>query len=91
MGTMVKRGNIMMHRQVNLNSALNLVILAMVSLLGFLAKDKLNTIERAIMPRHEIEIQMEMLHQAAARLEADQIDLRARMTKLEIDFARNRP
>jgi hypothetical protein len=84
-----------MNRQFNLNTVILTIITALIALVSFLGKRELERIDAtqrqmwlAIMPRHEIEIEIQTVRSLQLRLENDQYGLRERLTKLEVDVAR---
>jgi hypothetical protein len=82
-------------KQVNFNSLLTTLVVLMVSVIGFFCKHELESIEvnqkalaAIIMPRQEITIELEMIKHDYLRLAAENLDVRTRVSKMEIDLAR---
>lgn len=82
-------------RQVNFNSLLLLLVNVMILIIGFFAKHELEKIEQsqtqlwaAIVPRREIELEMSAIKSQQARFDLELIELRGKLTLLEINVAR---
>ncbi len=84
-----------MEKKININTGLLAVLTLISSIAGWGMNHAISGLERSVnelksdmMPRHEIQIQVESLKQGEARIMTDQLDLRARIQKIEIDVAR---
>lgn len=80
---------------VNLNTALLALLTLLITTVGFFSKHSLESIESnqkqmwdKMMPRQEIQLQIELVSSANHRIEADLAELRARMQTVEIQQAR---
>jgi hypothetical protein len=63
----------------------------MSTLLGWTLKRSIDAVDRrleAMMPRQEIQYQLEVMAQNYRRMEQEHLDFRARLVRMEIDFAR---
>lgn len=82
-------------KQVNFNSILLGLVNLMIITIGFFAKHEMEKVEdnqnrlwQAIMPRHEIEVELQAIKAQQNRADAEMIDLRSKLTALEISVAK---
>lgn len=82
-------------KQINLNTMLLALVNVLVLVVAFFAKHTLERVEsnqaklwEAMMPRHEVEMQLQLLRSENLRIIGDQQEFRARLGKLELDIAR---
>jgi hypothetical protein len=82
-------------KPVNFNSILLFVVNLLIVITGFFAKHELEKVEQsqdklwaAIMPRHEIEVELAGIKAQQNRCDLELVEIRGRMTTLEISLAR---
>ena len=82
-------------KQLNLNSLLLLLVNGLVLVTGWFAKHELEKVEQsqqqlwaAIVPRHEIELELSAIKSQQSRFDLELIELRGKLTVLEISVAR---
>jgi hypothetical protein len=82
-------------KAVNFNSILLLLVNGLILVTGFFAKHELEKVEQsqqqlwqAIMPRHEIEIELASIKSQQNRCDLELVEVRSKLTTLEISVAR---
>lgn len=78
-------------KNMNVNTGLNLFLVALISTLGYLGKGRLEAIEKkqdSMMPRSEIELRLQIMDKDNSRISADLLATRTEQSRQEIDLER---
>jgi hypothetical protein len=75
-------------KRINVNTVILLALTATMGIVGYFCKHTLERLEANMMPRQEIEIQIQGIRTQNMKLDLDMAEFRTRIYKLELDYVR---